>query len=164
MAFDAFIQLDGIKGESNDDKHKAWIEVLSYGFGASQPQSGTSSSAGNLGSARVNISGISFTKHLDISSPKLFEYCCTGQTIPKVTLQLNRAGGDKAKYMDYIMTDVIITAVGKGGDSAGGDDVPVESVSLAFGKIEMTYTKIDINGKAAGNASAGWDLKANKKV
>lgn len=165
MAFDAFIQLDGIKGESTDDKHKDWLEILSFGFGAQQSQSGTSSSAGNLSSARVNVQNFTFMHYLDLASPKLFEYCCTGQSIPKVTISLNRAGGDKAKYMEYKLTDVIVTSVGKGGDaSSASHDVPLESISLAFGKIEMTYTKIGIDGKAAGNASAGWDLKANKKV
>jgi type VI secretion system secreted protein Hcp len=164
MAFDAFIQLEGIKGESTDDKHKDWIEILNFGFGASQPQSSTASTAGNLGSARVNIQAFTFTKHLDIASPKLFEYCCTGKTVPTVTINLNRAGGDKSKYMEYKLTDCIITSVGKGGDSKADHDVPVEAVSIAFGKIELTYTKIGIDGKAAGNASAGWDLKANKKV
>jgi type VI secretion system secreted protein Hcp len=164
MAFDAFIQLEGIKGESGDDKHKEWIEILNYGFGASQPQSNTASSSGSLGSARVEIQNFTFTHNLDISSPKLFEYCCNGTTVPKVTINLNRASGDKSKYMEYKLSDVIVTSVGRGGDSQTDYDVPIESVSLAFGKIEMTYTKIGIDGKAAGNASAGWDLKKNSKV
>ncbi len=164
MAFDAFIQLDGIKGESSDDKHKDWIEIQSYGFGAMQPQSNTASSSGNLGSARVEVQNFSFLHNLDISSPKLFEYCCTGQTIPKVTVNLNRAGGDKTKYMEYKMSDVIVTSVTGGGASASSEDVPMETVTLAFGKIEMTYSKVGIDGKTAGNASAGWDLKKNSKV
>jgi type VI secretion system secreted protein Hcp len=164
MSFDAFIQLDGIKGESTDDKHKDWIEILNFSFGASQPQSSTASSAGGLSSARVNVQNFNFLHQLDLSSPKLFEACCTGAHIKTAVINLNRAGGDKAKYMEYKLSDVIITSVGKGGDSKADSDVPIESVSLAFGKIELTYTKIGIDGKAAGNASAGWDLKANKKV
>ncbi|EIT69356.1 MULTISPECIES: Hcp family type VI secretion system effector [Hydrocarboniphaga] len=164
MSFDAFIQLDGIKGESTDDKHKDWIEILNFSFGASQPQSGTVSSAGNLGAARVNLQNFNFLHHLDLASPKLFEACVTGQTIKSAIVNLNRAGGDKGKYMEYKLTDVIVTSVGKGGDSKAESDVPVESVSLAFGKIELIYTKIGIDGRAAGNTSAGWDLKANKKV
>lgn len=27
MAFDAFIKIDGIEGESMDDKHQGWIEI-----------------------------------------------------------------------------------------------------------------------------------------
>lgn len=164
MAFDAFIQLDGIKGESTDDKHKDWIEIHNYGFGASQALSSTASSAGNLSSARVDIHNFTFTHNLDLASVKLFEYCCTGQHVPKVTVTLNRSGGDKAKYMEYKMTDVLVSSVSRGGDTQANEDVPIECVTLAFGKLEMTYTKLEIDGKAAGNASAGWDLKANKKV
>ncbi|MNR48449.1 hypothetical protein D3C85_1676870 [compost metagenome] len=62
------------------------------------------------------------------------------------------------------MSDVLISSVSRGGDTQASEDVPIECVTLAFGKLEMTYTKLGIDGKAAGNASAGWDLKANKKV
>jgi len=30
MAVDVFLKIDGIPGESTDDKHKEWIEILSY--------------------------------------------------------------------------------------------------------------------------------------
>ncbi len=40
MAVDMFLKIDGIPGESTDSKHKDWIEVLSYSFGASQPSAG----------------------------------------------------------------------------------------------------------------------------
>lgn len=164
MAFDAFIQLEGIKGESSDEKHKEWIEIQNYGFGAAQPQSNTASSSGNLGSARVEIKNFTFLHNLDIASPKLFEYCCTGMTIPKATITLNRAGGQKEKYMEYKLTDVIVTSVSRDGAADRTQDVPLEAVSLGFGKVEMTYSKIGIDGKSAGNASAGWDLKKNVKV
>jgi type VI secretion system secreted protein Hcp len=30
MAFDAFLKIDGIPSESTDDKHRDWIEILSF--------------------------------------------------------------------------------------------------------------------------------------
>jgi type VI secretion system secreted protein Hcp len=30
MALDAYLQIEGIKGESTDDKHKDWIEVVRH--------------------------------------------------------------------------------------------------------------------------------------
>jgi type VI protein secretion system component Hcp len=36
-AVDAFLKIDGVKGESLDDKHKNWIEVLSTSHSISQP-------------------------------------------------------------------------------------------------------------------------------
>ena len=46
MSVDMFITLDGLKGESTDDKHAGWIEVLHYSHHMSQPVSTTKSSAG----------------------------------------------------------------------------------------------------------------------
>ncbi|TKD47277.1 Hcp family type VI secretion system effector [Azotobacter chroococcum] len=162
MASDAFIKFEGIEGESTDDKYPKWIEVYSYSFGASQSLSATASSSGSLSSARVDIQDFSFTHDLDLASAKLFEYCCTGKSIPKVTVSINRASGDtKQQYQEYILTDVIVSSISIGGSTG---NVPTESISLAFGKIETKYTKLDATGKMAGNSSAGWDRKANKKV
>ena len=44
--FDAFLKINGIEGESQDDKHKNQIEILSYSFGASQTATGAASSGG----------------------------------------------------------------------------------------------------------------------
>ena len=35
MAFDAFLKLDGIDGESVPEGYEKWIEVLSFSWGAS---------------------------------------------------------------------------------------------------------------------------------
>jgi type VI secretion system secreted protein Hcp len=163
MAFDAFIKIDGVPGECTDHKHKDWIEILNYGFGASQPASATASSAGGASSGRVNIQDFSFTHYLDKASPKLFEAVCTGKHFPSVVVELCRAGGDKLKYMEYKLSNVMIGSVGRGGDSKGDDDVPIESVSLNFGKIEMNYTQQKReDGSGGGNVSAKWDLMQNK--
>ena len=36
MAFDAFLKLDGVKGESFDNTHKGEIDILSFSWGVSQ--------------------------------------------------------------------------------------------------------------------------------
>jgi bacteriocin-like protein len=38
--FDAYLQIDGIKGEAQEDRHKDWIEVLSYSHKVAQPGKG----------------------------------------------------------------------------------------------------------------------------
>jgi type VI secretion system secreted protein Hcp len=73
------------------------------------------------------------------------------------------AGGDKQKYMEFKLSDVMVAGVRTGGSAKGGDELPVEEVALRFAKIEWTYTALDMKtGKAKGNVSAQWDLSANK--
>lgn len=94
MAFDAFLKIDGIPGESTDDKHKDWIEILSFAHGLEQPAQSTASSAGGATAERVNHAPYEITHFLDKASPKIYEACCTGKHIKDVTIELCRAGGD----------------------------------------------------------------------
>jgi type VI secretion system secreted protein Hcp len=125
MAFDAFLKIKGIDGESQDDKHKDWIEIMSYSFGASQMSAGSRSSGGMANAERVNVSDFSIVKALDKASPKLFLFCCNGEHIPEISLELCRAGKDKVKYMEYKLTDVAVSSYRPGGSSKGGEPLPI---------------------------------------
>lgn len=164
MAFDAFLKINGVPGESSDDKHKEWIEVLSYSFGVDQPKTSSASSHGSLSAERANFHDFHVVKALDKSSPKLFVACASGEHFPDATLEICRAGGDKQPFMEYKLTDVMVSSLRPGG-TGKGESVPLEEVSLSYGKIEWKYTQTKVaGGKGSGNVAAGWDLKANKKV
>ena len=163
MAFDAFLKLKGIDGESQDDKHKNWIEILSYSFGASQMSAGSRSSGGAGNAERVNISDFSIVKALDKASPKLFLYCCNGSPIDEVNVELCRATGDKQKYMEFKLTNVHVASYRPGGSSKSGDALPLEEVAFNADKIELIYTATDHKtGKAQGDVKANWSTVENK--
>jgi type VI secretion system secreted protein Hcp len=80
-----------------------------------------------------------------------------------VTLELCRAGGDKLKYMEVKMEQVVISAAQPGGAAAGNDNLPTESINFNFGTIKWTYTQQKrSDGTGGGNVTGGWDLTANK--
>lgn len=165
MAFDAFLKIEGIPGESTDDKHKEWIEILSYNFSVMQRPSGSASTSGGASSERANFSDFNIVKALDKASPKLFEACATGRHIPTVTLELCRAGGDKLKYMEYKLSNVIISMNRPGGTSHADETLPLEEISFNYGKIELAYTHQNrADGSGGGQIAAGWNLESNKKV
>jgi len=161
MAFDSFLKIDGIPGESTDHKHKDWVEILSFNHALNQPASATASSAGGGSAERCNHADFSISKLVDRASPKLYEYCCTGKHIKDVTLELCRAGGDKMRYLEVKMEEVIISSVSPTGSSGG--EFPSEAVSFNYGKIKWVYTQQKrADGSGGGNVSGGWDLTANK--
>lgn len=165
MAFDAFLKIDGIPGESTDDKHKDWIEILSYGWGVSQPSSGAASTGGGASAERADFQDFTISKTIDKASPKLFLACADGTHIKEVKLELCRAGGDKMKYMEYKLSDCMIGIAAPSGASGGGEALPTEEISFSYGKVEMTYTQQKrADGSGGGNVAAGWDLEANKKL
>jgi type VI secretion system secreted protein Hcp len=158
MAVDIFLKLDGIKGESQDSKHKEEIDVMSYSFGASQ--SGTMAYGGGGGSGKVQFQDISFTHRVDKSSPILFLHCANGAHIKEATLTNRKAGKEQQEYLVLKLTDILVTSV-QHGDSAGGE-LPMESVSLNFAKIEMEYKEQKKDGTLGAGVKFNWDQKLNK--
>lgn len=163
MAFDAFLKIGTIPGESTDDKHKDWIEILSYNHGLEQKSSGSQSSGGARSAERCNHEDFTIVKALDKASPKLAYACCRGEHIQEITVELCRATGDKQPYMSYKMNDVIVSAVRPGGSASGEEALPLEEVSFNYGKITWKYTMTDHKtGRPAGNVENNWDLTSNK--
>ena len=161
MATDMFLKIDGIDGESTDEAHTGWIEILSYSHGVSQPATGSVSSGGARSTQRSDHQDFSIVKTLDKASPKLFLHCCNGKHIPEITLELCRATGEKTKYMAYKMEDALVSSVRPGGSSEGAD-LPLEEVTFNYGKITYTYTETDhLTGAAKGDVEGYWDQGKN---
>ena len=164
MPFDAFLKIEGIEGESTDDKHKNQIEVLSFSHHLSQAGgSSVSRTTGQTGS-RVDLGDFSIVKVLDKATPNLSLFCCTGKHIPSVVLEICSASEDKLTYMKYTLSDAVIASVRPGGSSSSEGVRPLEEISFRYGKIEWEYTPFGNDGKAGAALKAGWDAAANKKV
>ncbi|HUL20046.1 MAG TPA: type VI secretion system tube protein Hcp [Thermodesulfobacteriota bacterium] len=164
MAVNAFLKVDGILGESTDDKHKDWIEVISWSFGETQPAAGARSSGG-AGAGRVNMQDFKITMRTSKASPKLFEAGAAGKHIPKVELDVCKSGGAKEKFLYIKLTDAIVSSFVNLGSSATADAYPMEEVMFNFGKIEITYTQQKrADGSGGGDVKTGYDATANKII
>jgi len=165
MPFDAFLKIEtpNVAGESTDSKHKGEIEIYSFSLGASNPTT-IGSATGGAGAGKVSLSSFNFMKKTDAASPKMFQMCCDGKHFPKASLVLNKAGGDKSlSYLKYDFTEVFVESIQWSGAS-GGDDTPAESVSLAYGSVNVTYTPQKADGSPGSPVIAGWNLKTNAKT
>jgi type VI secretion system secreted protein Hcp len=163
MAFDAFLKLEGVKGEAGDGKHKEEIEVLSFHWGVQNTGMGAAGSGG--GSGKCQVSDFAFVHRVDKSSPVLFQKCATGEHIKDGLFVCRKAGGTQVEYLKIKMTDIVVSSVRPGGSASGGDDIPLEEVSLNFSKVEVDYQPQAADGKPAGGpVHGGWDLKKNEKA
>jgi type VI secretion system secreted protein Hcp len=170
--FDAFLKLDGIKGESADAKHKGEIDIMSFSWGMSQ--TGVSATGGGGGAGKVSVHDISFSKKTDASSPLLFLNCANGAHIKEANFVVRKAGGEQLEYLKIKLTDVLVSSYKPHGsissdisaaDGHKSDEVPVDQFSLNFAKVEYSYQPQGADGKAQGGPIlAGWDVKANQKV
>lgn len=139
-AVDLFLKIDSIKGESKDERHKDWIDLLSYSFGASN--TGTFAGGGGGGAGKVSFQDFSFTKYVDASSPPLFQAVATGKHFKNAILEIVEppVGKGESQVLRYTLDDVIVTSFFQG----GGGDVPVDSFSLNFAKLKVDNLVIPV--------------------
>ena len=159
-AVDYFLKLEGIEGESTDDKHKNEIDVESWSWG--ETQSGTHVGGGGGGAGKVSMQDFHFVMKVNKASPKLLLACATGDHIKKATLTARKAGGKQEEYLIVTFSDLLVSSYQTGGSA--GDVIPVDQISLNFSKIELEYKTQDEKGAVGKPIKVGYDLKANKKL
>jgi type VI secretion system secreted protein Hcp len=160
MATDFLLEIDGIKGESGDGKLKDNIEIESFSWGASN--AGSHASGGGGGAGKVSFQDLHFTTHVGKASPLLMLACATGQHIKKAVLHVRKQGGDQQEYYTISMEELLVSSYQSGGHSGSG--VPTDQFALNFTKIKFEYKPQKADGTLEAAVTAGWDLKANKKL
>jgi len=160
-AVDYFLKIEGIEGESKSEGHEKEIDVLSWSWGLAQACSPVAGGGGTT--CKANFSDASFQKRLDKSSPKLFLAVASGQHIPTAELfGSNVAIKGENEFLIIKMTDVLITSYQIGGSSGG--DIPTDSISLNYAKIEFSYRPQKADGTLDSPVKAGWDIAKNTKI
>jgi type VI secretion system secreted protein Hcp len=154
---DYFLKIDGIEGESRDDKHKDEIEIESFSWG--ETQTGSFAVGGGGGAGKVSVQDFRFTMLVNKASPALFLACAQGDHIKNAILTCRKAGQKPVEFMKVTMTVVFVSSFQIGG-TAGV--VPTDQISLNFEKIEVEYKEQDATGKLAGSVKKSFDLKTGK--
>ena len=160
-AVDYFLKIEGIDGESTDDKHKNEIDIESFTWGESQ--SGAHAGGGGGGAGKVSMQDFHFVMKVNKASPKLLLACASGEHIKKAVLTCRKAGKDQQEYMKVTMSDLLVSSYHTGG-AAHGSVLPTDQISLNFSKIEFEYKPQKPDGSLDSPVKAGWDVKANKKT
>jgi type VI secretion system secreted protein Hcp len=160
MAVDYFLSIDGVAGESLDDKHKGAIDVLSWSWG--ETNAGTLGTGGGGGAGKVSFNDLSFTMYGSKATPALFQACANGQHFKQATFTGRQAGKGQQDYLTWTFSDVLVTSYQTGGSV--GEDRPVENVTLTFSKAQLSYAPQKADGTLDAPIKAGWDLRLNTKA
>lgn len=150
------------KGECTDTNHGKWIEIMSWNHSFNQPTSPIRSSAGGGTVERANHSDLSFSKYIDAATDDILKMLWTGQHIPTATIECYRSDGATGDAVKYLIINLEQVVISNYSISAGQGDVPVENVSLSYGKVTYTYdSQKEDDGTSEGAQPISHDLKTN---
>jgi len=167
--FDSYLKIDAMPGESTDQGHSGWIEVLSFSWGMHKP--------GSLDA--VTHDRLYILKTIDKSSPKLYECCNTGQSIPEMTFEVVNPS-ERWAVMIVTLKDVLVTSIDTGISITKVYDAsspklmkaidksspyifsqPLEEISFTYGRISWNYTYADPSGQGTHSETTSWNVEQN---
>ncbi|MEG0332926.1 MAG: type VI secretion system tube protein Hcp [Akkermansia sp.] len=170
MAFDSYIQISGVEGQSTDSAHSAWIDVISFKHGSAQETKFTNNTNA-IG--RGVMEPFIFVHLLDKATPLLQKFCMSGQNIETVKFEVcAQIGGGKQKVYEVdmknarvveaqvITVDATLTKdtllAGVGRDSSAVR--LVEQISLIADEYKWTTHTFKSTGELAGDVAGGWNV------
>ncbi len=156
-----YLKIDGIEGESKDDKHKNEIDIETWSWG--QTNVGDAAYRGGEGAGKVSAQDFHFVMKVNKASPKLMEACASGEGIKKAVLTATKAGKTEQDFLKVTLNDFIVSSYQTLG-GASTDVLPSDQITLNFSKMEMEYKEQQAGGSLGGSVRGGWDYKANKKA
>jgi type VI secretion system secreted protein Hcp len=157
MAVDFFLELDSIKGESQDENYKDQIQLLSFSWGGSQVTS--VAGTGGSGAGKVSLENLHVMKYYDKASTDLFKALVSGTHIKTGTLSAVKAGVPGGKpFLKVSLGELFVTNLSESGSS----EIPAESVSFSYNKIKIEYFTQNEQGITTAAGQVTYELKANK--
>jgi type VI secretion system Hcp family effector len=136
MAFDAFLKIDGINGESRGGE----IPLESFSWGVSNSRSSATRDPDERHS-KASFQDFSFAAVVGKQSPQLFEAVAEGKPIGSATLTVTGTGNTgkiedllTIKFMDVFIASYKLDEGAATGVQLGA---PMESVSFNFAKVEF---------------------------
>jgi type VI secretion system secreted protein Hcp len=159
---DYWLKIEGVEGESTDDKLKGLIQIQSWSW--SEKNVGSFSANGGGGAGKVQMDDFKFKMDFNKASPKLFVACATGQHIASAQLICRKAGGGQQTYLTIDFEKVLVSSFITESDVTGDQITPLNTISFNFEKIVLNYSEQGADGSVGATTTAGYDLKKNAKT
>jgi type VI secretion system Hcp family effector len=119
------------------------LDSFAFGVTGSYVGSGQGTAAKS-----VKVSEFHITKHVDSTSPNLFEAVATGKPFSSGDVEFFKSSfSTTMPYLDVHFTDAILTSYSSAGSAGVG--IPEESVAIAFSHVTMEYAADPQNPFAA---------------
>jgi type VI secretion system secreted protein Hcp len=159
---DYYLEIEGIPGEVSIPNHNAQMGV-DYFRTASFQRALTNVAGGPASPSKAVVKPVAITKPVDLASPKLFVACVTGQRLTKATLfadyvpetgETTPAG----TFLKVTLSDVVVASVDHAGDREGR---PMETVTLSFSRMELSYRAVLANGTLGPETTASFNFTRN---
>jgi type VI protein secretion system component Hcp len=151
VAFEVFLKLGAIDGDSVDKAHLKWIAVDTFSWGLER-ESGT----GGFPAPSASVARpVNFEAQPGMASPKIAASCLTGAKIPEADVDVVDTAS-RAIFLKYRFMDVVVSSFEESLNAV--PKVQVTAFTLGFAKVSITEQGLGPNGLPGPAVSATLDF------
>jgi type VI secretion system secreted protein Hcp len=159
---DIFVTIEGIPGDSTDEKYKNTIPASSFSLSLAGDVNAAQHGGGGAG--KTTFKALTFVHPADAASPKLMEAMATGKPISTVTVYVRKPGaGRQETYYTLTLRGVVIESVHQT-VGAAGIAAAKEYVSVRYDQINWEVSSQSPTGAKGSSVKGGWDVKNNRAL
>jgi len=151
-----YMKVEGVDGSVTAKGFEKWIELHSFQMGVHRAITMHVGNAANRAHGKPEVSEITVAKNMEDSSAGLFKESLSGAKGKKISIKVVESGATLKDYVTYDLEDAFISAYSV---STGGA-VPVETITISYAKILVSFATADKNNKAGATPKVSYDLTA----
>jgi type VI secretion system secreted protein Hcp len=140
------------KGETENAQYAGCIQIQSVNWG--ERQRGTFATNTGGGHGVVEMGDVRVTSVLGTHSSKILKACAAGDHVNNMKIYFCKAGGDQKTFCVVSLNDCMLSSYEVSGME--DSDHVVESWTINFNSIEMTYNQQKKDGSIGGAIKGGW--------
>jgi type VI secretion system secreted protein Hcp len=153
-----FLKLDGITGDSTDERHRGEIDISSYS--QAFRNSANFGYGSGAGAGRVSCGDITVLKNIDRSSPDLIRQVVTGRHIRSGVISFQTSSDQRAAdYYSVTLNDILVDAIEQ--VDPQGEARLYERLSLKARSFRFSYRPLQPDGSLGAAQVFGWDCVSN---
>ena len=151
------LKYGSIKGDVQESTHEGFVELASFSVSSSRSVRNNSQSMREIG--LPSISEITIKKHICSASPLMIQSVLTGKgELAEFHFTRTSPNGLETICV-YKLEDALLTSHSFSADSSENMG---ESFTISFTKIDISFKKIDSQGKVTNNTAIAFDFKKMK--
>ncbi len=140
------------------------VEIRSFSLGVENPTTIGSTTTG-AGTGKIRLEQALIEKSVDLMSPSLYQVCARGAHIEKMQVFIRKTGGATLAPRPYLMYGFNMVFVNNIDWSAsGGDELPVERVTFAYGSLVVAYYPQRPDGTFLTMKKVSWNQTTNNET
>jgi type VI secretion system secreted protein Hcp len=148
-----YLKIDGIQGDATESNHTNWVTVDSYQFSTAREVKARIGNTAIREFSEPSVSDFTLTKPLDKASGGIFREALVGNQGKTHQIDVTSTGQGGTVLLTYVLSNVMVSNY----HISSGGERPIESITLNFSKVEVTFNPI-----GGSRSVTSYDLATNK--